>query len=61
MEKSERDDLKAVVFFCETVLHLNPTRMDGGTVRAYMGCVERVKQTHPEVFGAVEEVPGGQG
>lgn len=43
LNAQEHKDVKALVFFVETVLHLNPTRMGWDTVQAYAQVTDRVK------------------
>lgn len=43
LEGQDRTDVAALVFAVETVCHLNPTRMDGRTVKAYLQTCDRVR------------------
>lgn len=52
MKQQTKTDVKALCFFVETVLHLNPTRMDNRTCQSYQAVIDRVRediQKEPEV------------
>lgn len=57
-----KEDILALCFAMETVCHLNPTRMGGTTVRAYLDCAERVREgvRRLDVAGALVGVGVGE-